>query len=251
MWVRLHGNASISLGRLVVTMGAIFLALVLLFLWAVHIFGWTAIVQYVMSPGLNEDLDNLEKIATVVAIVIGGAWVYFNFSKGRIYKSRLEPRVSGTIMPADGITHLLVTITLKNIGLSKFDIQQEGTALQILSYDPLVDPFPAEKAGWKFLSIFTVFEQHAWIEPGETIEEQKLIVIQGVNHTAFRLELRVISRGFSWDSDSIIMVPKASEANSSKDLNYAEHTQAGRAHHQARRYQAVTRKPKSHRTNRA
>ena len=38
-------------------------------------------------------LNLIEKAATVVAIVVGGAWVYFNAIRGRTFIPRLMPQI--------------------------------------------------------------------------------------------------------------------------------------------------------------
>jgi hypothetical protein len=143
-------------------------------------------------------VDIVQKIFTIAAIIVGGIWTYFNFFRGRIYRMRLEPTVSGEVTTFDGVSHLIATMRLKNVGLSKVEIEQKGSALQVLSYDAHGGTAKVVSAAWKNLAVFPVFESHQWIEPGELIEEQRLIVIPEGVHAAFQLRLRIISHEISW-----------------------------------------------------
>src|SRR5437870_547816 len=101
---------------------------------------------------------------------MGGIWVYYNYFKGRTYKPRLEPTVSGKIIKAEGIPYLVVTAKLKNAGLSKIGIEQEGSAVRILSYDLKKQVNSVGLVGNEWIATFPVFEEDEWVEPGKGIE---------------------------------------------------------------------------------
>jgi hypothetical protein len=75
----------------------------------------------------------LKNVATIIAIGAGAVWAYFNFFKGRTYRSRLEPKVSGKVISHNGAYYLIVTAQLKNVGLSDVRIDQKGSALRVFA----------------------------------------------------------------------------------------------------------------------
>jgi hypothetical protein len=144
-----------------------------------------------------EDAKNILEVAqkalTILALLAGGVWGYYKFFKGRVFRIRLEPTISGRVLPLNNSTYLLVTISLKNVGLSKVDLEQEGTGLRLSTHKAvprLDDPIEAD---WSHLTTFPVFREHAWIEPGETITEDRMFVVPGIDHFAFQLVIRLIS----------------------------------------------------------
>src|SRR2546429_3204710 len=78
--------------------------------------------------------DVLKNVATIIAFGAGAVWAYFNFFKGRTYRSRLEPKVSGKLISRNGANYLIVTAQLKNVGLSDVRIDQKGSALRVFAY---------------------------------------------------------------------------------------------------------------------
>src|SRR5205085_2054063 len=56
----------------------------------------------------------------------------------------------------------------------------------------------------ELLTAFPVFEKHGWVEPGELIEDQRLIALPAGKYVALRLSLRVTASGIEWNSWTII-----------------------------------------------
>jgi hypothetical protein len=76
-----------------------------------------------------ELLDNLDKAAKVVAILIGGAWVYLKTIRGRTFTPRLQPMVTGKLVRSNRIQFLLVDVQVQNIGSSVARIKENGSGL--------------------------------------------------------------------------------------------------------------------------
>src|SRR5215207_9180223 len=114
--------------------------------------------------------DILRNLFTTAAIIIGAIWTYFIFFQGRTYEMRLEPEVTGRIITINGLNHLLATIRLKNVGLSKVDIQQKYSGLWVLSSKPPLDTGIVKNAAWDKLAAFPIFESHESIEPDDEIK---------------------------------------------------------------------------------
>jgi hypothetical protein len=176
---------------------------------------WLAIAMVVLN-GLGKVqtiADILQKLFTIAAIIVGAIWTYFNFFRGRTYKMRLEPEVSGKAVTINGLNHLVAAIRLKNVGLSRVEIEQKGTALELLAYNAPDGTKNIVSAAWDRLTAFPVFESNRLIEPGEIIEEKRLIVVPTNERTAFRLRLRLVSHGSAWEAMDIVTF---SEENASK-----------------------------------
>lgn len=149
-------------------------------------------------------LDKLEKITQILAIFIGGGLAYIKFFKGRIYNPRLEPKVSGTAICKDGVSYLVAKYELNNVGTSKIEIQQKGSALRVSSYMAPTSVTKAQPLEWMHIGTYEIFEAHKWIESGENIEEKQLIAIPECDQLAFRLELCIVARKISWEAVEII-----------------------------------------------
>lgn len=148
--------------------------------------------------------DVLKNAATIIAVGAGAVWAYFNFFKGRTYRSRLEPKVSGKVISRSGAYYLMVTAQLKNVGLSNVRIDQKGSALRVFAYVVSERPSKPRSVEQSRLITLSVFEEHGWIEPGELIEDQRLIAIPDVEHVALQIKLRLISDKIEWNSAAII-----------------------------------------------
>jgi hypothetical protein len=123
---------------------------------------WLAIAMVVLN-GLGKVqtiADILQKLFTTAAIIVGAIWTYFNFFRGRTYKIRLEPEVSGKAVTIDGLNHLVAAIRLKNVGLSRAEIEQKGSALELLAYNAPDGTKNIVSAAWAPLTAFPVFESN-------------------------------------------------------------------------------------------
>jgi hypothetical protein len=152
-------------------------------------------------------LDQLDKLVKIFAILVAGVAAYYKFFKGRVHVSRLELKISGTVVCKDSMRYLFTTACVKNIGLSKVDLDHEESGLRITSCLPGASVAAAQMAEWREdeASVFNVFEDDPWIEPGETVEEKYLIAIPGceLDHFAYRLQLRIGSESAYWQVNGI------------------------------------------------
>ena len=165
----------------------------------------TIMVSLQGLKGVQTSVDILQKLFTIAAIVVGAIWTYFNFFRGRTYRKRLEPEVSGKVVTLNGLSHLMTTMSLKNVGLSRVDIEQKGSALQVLSYNGPVSREHVLSAEWEALAAFPVFEAHQWIEPGETVKEERLIAIPTSSRKAFQLQLYIVSKKqLTWRAMAVV-----------------------------------------------
>lgn len=147
--------------------------------------------------------DGLSSLATAGAVIVGGWWAYLKFLKGRTYKPRLSVHMAGQWRTVDSEPIFHVRIRVTNIGASKVSLRQHGTGLRVslpadeqdqhpnvFVWEPVVriDTPPAEP---KRTRTFSILEEHAWIEPGETISEDLLINLVR-DPTTVMLETRLV-----------------------------------------------------------
>lgn len=144
-------------------------------------------------------LDAADKVIKALAVLVGALWTWMNYVRGRIYKRKLEPGVSGEIFSKDGISYLLIACHLKNVGQSLYTIEQKGTGCEIIALSRN-DPTR--------LSVLEVFKDHGWIEPGEQINQPLLQELPDPKtFSALQLNLRIVSHGIEWNDSSIVTSP--------------------------------------------
>lgn len=153
-------------------------------------------------------VDVVKNVVTIIAVGAGAVWGYFNFFKGRTYRSRLEPKVSGKLISRNGAHYLVVTAQLKNVGLSDVKINQKGSGLRVFAYAVVEQVAKARSVQQSRLITVAVFEEHGWIEPGELIEDQRLVAIPDIEYVALQTKLRIVSNKIEWNSAAIIEPPQ-------------------------------------------
>jgi hypothetical protein len=60
---------------------------------------------------------------------------------------------------------------------------------------------------WKRESTFRIFQQHGWIESGETIEDKLLVTLPEGRTGTYRVEVSVGSGGIVWTAADIASLP--------------------------------------------
>ncbi len=150
-------------------------------------------------------IEALKNIITILGIAIGGLWAYYHFIKGRVFKPRVEGKISGSISQDQEIRYLLATLQIKNVGLSRVILKQQGSALRVFSLKKDTYSPEVSTVEWEKVWIFSVFERHEWIEPGEPIEDQVIIPIPLQRMKPFKLDLRIVAENrVEWNFLKII-----------------------------------------------
>jgi hypothetical protein len=168
-------------------------------------------------------VDILGTAVTAAAVIIGGMWAYFKFVKGRTYRPRLEPSLSGRWQLIDGQHLLRARITVQNIGASNVTLLQEGTGLRV-SVLALDQPPPPTLTAWDQLGTFPVLAEHEWIEPGETVADDLLLNlgVSGPRPTLF--ETRLVWRLSKRDHNIVVfarqVIPMDSTIDEAEEPSY-------------------------------
>lgn len=158
--------------------------------------------EFFSSP-LSITFEDIRNITTTIALIVGGIWAYFRFLRGRTFRPRLELTCRGTILSDEEFSYLLVRVKLKNLGLSKTNIKQEGTGIRILKIMPQ-EIVEAEDATTEHQITLSIFEEHQWIEPNELIEDECLVQLPEQCAFAYEVQVRVVGQGLSWAAHDIV-----------------------------------------------
>ena len=151
---------------------------------------------------LNDYVSIAKGVSETLAIIGGGFWAYYNYFRGRVYKLRLEVTPLGKILKINEEFYIIADLKIKNVGLSKIKIKQEGTAIKVFLYKKEEN---GEERYWNEISVLPIFECHEWIEPGESVEEKQLIPLDVSKCVAVRLDVRIVSTSeIEWNATDII-----------------------------------------------
>ncbi|SET31902.1 hypothetical protein SAMN05216326_12027 [Nitrosomonas marina] len=146
----------------------------------------------------------LEKLVTIVsgavaviATVAGGVWGYYRFHKSRSFEPRLILDVKADLVRSLSDSSLLCTFDVKNVGLSKVDIEKAYARLGIIQGN----------GKRKHLTTRKVLLAHSWLEPGTTLKEQELISCPEC-HGAVKIEFRLVAAGIAYKTTHILQLPE-------------------------------------------
>ena len=152
--------------------------------------GLTAERQVVVvheAPKRQDVFDIIEKVIQLLAVVIGAIWVWANYLLNRTHRARLEARITAEVLQLEG-GFVKIVLGLKNVGLSKVDILQEGTAARIYSFEAR----SSSKPYWKHRLSVPIWNSVTWVEPGESCEEQQLLPIPIALRSPIKFELFIV-----------------------------------------------------------
>jgi hypothetical protein len=148
--------------------------------------------------------DILKNFVEVAAIVSGGLWALFRFRKGRDFQESLIPLVRCRFGAIDNQVYLVVTTQIKNVGQSKIEFDQQGTALVLYEYKPSSQTELHTMAYERLTSFDILGEEDRYIEPNETIQTERIIALPGPSKFGYRVEAIVASDSqYTWRSATI------------------------------------------------
>src|SRR4029079_3658866 len=75
-------------------------------------------------------------VTQTLALIAGGVWAYFKFAKGRTFRDRLIPTVSGKFISMIGSLCLVAMIQLQNVVLSRIAFEQGASAVAVFEFVP-------------------------------------------------------------------------------------------------------------------
>jgi len=159
-------------------------------------------VDWARTKDFTEAFTN---VTQTLALIAGGVWAYFKFAKGRTFRNRLIPTVSGKFISIDGSVFLVVMIQLQNVGLSRIAFEQGASAIAVFEFVP-AQTEEILRVKNNLLASFRVFgDTDRYIEPNEVVERQTLIALPRVSTVGYQLEFKVLSdSGYEWRATTIV-----------------------------------------------
>lgn len=151
----------------------------------------------------------IQSVAAATAVIGGAAWGYFRFVRFRTLKPRLEFSFDWNRADNNETKSVaILTLRLTNRGNTKVDLRREKDEHRCFLKYALITADLADDA----LSLIslpvdelehldTVFSAHKWIEPGETIDDVKILHIQQQSVLAAQFEL-VIFGAQKWSASA-------------------------------------------------
>ncbi len=99
-----------------------------------------------------------------------------------------------------------MTLQAKNVGLSKVAVVQTGSALRVLTYLPQDSLLvaTASESRWNRIATVPIFTDHGWIEPGETIREQRLFDLPTESLEIVQVGLSLVSKDHAGVGNAVI-----------------------------------------------
>jgi hypothetical protein len=158
------------------------------------------------SPAFMQWVETAKDICEILAILVGAAWTYLNYFRGRTYKPRLECSVDAVIERQGPRDFLRTTIKVRNIGLSRVQIEQKGTALSIYAVSMTEPPVAGlNQVQWNEpVAAFDLFDEQTWIEPSEPVAESMLLTLPEMAAQAYKVVLTVTSGDIWWTAETIV-----------------------------------------------
>jgi hypothetical protein len=166
--------------------------------------------------------STVEQFAGAAGIVAGGVWAYFKFLRGRTFAYRAELTVADATIQPGPFPSVSVRVELKNAGLSKLPFEE----LKLIKIWAVTDHdwLDDRNVNWgKFFILTPIFEDHQWLEAGETISQCVLVPVPveiARRSVAYRVVASVYAaprrRGkttVSWSAETTVLAAKAERLN--------------------------------------
>lgn len=144
-----------------------------------------------------------QKTLTILGMIAGAIWTYFHYFRGRTYRPRLETSVAGQIIKQNETLFLVTKLKIKNVGLSKIDLEQSGTGMRIIGIESQDKVQKITKYQGVRLKTVPILENHSWIEPGETIDDVHTFILPKEEFFSIKLDVRLITKGIAWRFSSV------------------------------------------------
>jgi hypothetical protein len=151
---------------------------------------------------VKDIVDIASKGVTTLATILAGGWAYYRFLKGRIFHPRLTLIVSAKRLNEGGTDYVLSRVELKNSGLSR--ISFEPASLRIGALTGVARTNAAALPRFAWLGTFGVLQAHAWIDSGETLTDEHLLILPaGQTSSPTMVIVRVVADNISFSATAI------------------------------------------------
>jgi len=125
-------------------------------------------------------IENAEPILSLfqcVAILVAGIWIYYHFVKGRTFSNRLNLSLVAEGI-SDGEKHYLkIIVAAQNVGSSRVSFNRDDSVMYV--FIGRIARGALKEIVWdqeRRLAL-DLFTDHCWVEPGESITEERLVSV--------------------------------------------------------------------------
>lgn len=197
-----------------------------------------------MSPEAITWVDATKGVGDGVqaaAILVGGAWAYFKFARGRTFAYRGQLAVTGELVREEGACGLLAHVRFENTGAAQ--IQLSDTVKVLRAYATTGPQWRAGRnVNWgEQLILAQIFTAHGWVEAQEPIDEDVLIPVpeemDGAAVLAYRVECvlgsrRRRGRAMKWTAQTLVLgaLEAAEAATGARERKEGETDERPRPH---------------------
>jgi hypothetical protein len=139
---------------------------------------------------INEILSGIQSLATIAGIIVGGAWIYLNTFRGRLYRFRIELSVSASLTPSRIGPVISITSSARNVGLSQVVLDKGSIHVEVLELRrPGSLPWVYEEKDLRPLGISQQFQDHNCIEPAEVIYDVSIFAVPDTQANIYLIRL--------------------------------------------------------------
>lgn len=146
----------------------------------------------------HEIAGTFQNVIASAAVIIGALWAYFRFVRFRTLRPRLEFNFECSRSNIDDSHGLLIlTVKLTNRGQTKVGLRKGTLPRCFLKYALIPESDPDAAVALltippnRLEHLDIAFKPHGWIEPGETIDDVKVLKIRTSRLLAVQVELLV------------------------------------------------------------
>lgn len=155
-----------------------------------------------MLADWTDTAGGIDHLAGALAILVGGLWAYFKFIRGRTFARRAAVDLAPTLVTAGGTRSIKVTVTLRNTGTSKIDLDQGYCVLYLYTAQAADVEAPSNIDWGEHETVTPIFGDHDWIEAQETLAEDLLIPLRAdVATVAYKVVAKVLATREGWRRD--------------------------------------------------
>lgn len=142
--------------------------------------------------------DIFQKIATPLAVIVGGLFAYYKLIVERTHASRIQPAIDYEAAQRGSRIFLKASVSGTNIGNSKAPVASEYCGVRFYTRRANDDRWWLQKAE-------RVFEAQGWFEPGETLGEPVWLEIYKADWVAIKIDLYVAkSESLGWYASELV-----------------------------------------------
>ena len=142
--------------------------------------------------------DIFQKIATPLAIVVGGLFAYYKLVVERKHASRIQPTIDYEVAQKDDRIFLKASVSGTNIGNSKVPVALDYCGVRFYTRR-------IQEDRWWLQQAEPIFEAQGWFEPGETLGEPVWFEIYKADWVAVKIDLYIAkSENLGWYASELV-----------------------------------------------